>query len=107
MEFYDYSVKIPFDSSDAAYIRRKIREKIQPVHVTVCLIGRLTHTSTWVNWELRESKEFGKVLMGVRIGNTLSDTVPKPLLEYNAPILPWDIDKIVTAIEREAVKAGY
>ena len=57
IEFYDESVRSPYDSNDPAYIRRKIREKINRTSVTVCMISEHTHTSQWVTWELEESIE--------------------------------------------------
>lgn len=55
LEFYDESVRTPFDSKDSEYVRRRIREKISRTTVTVCLIGENTHKSAWVDWEMEES----------------------------------------------------
>ena len=55
LEFYDESVRVAVDSSDADYVKRVIREKIRRCSVTVCLIGITTHKKRWVDWELRMS----------------------------------------------------
>lgn len=55
IEFYDESVRTPYDSNDPTYIRRKIREKINRTSVTVCLVSELTYASQWVNWELKKT----------------------------------------------------
>lgn len=107
LEFSDYSVKVPFDSSDADYIERQITELIQRVSVTICLIGKTTCLSTWVHWELITSASMGKGLVGVRLHSSADDIPPSTLAENRAELVNWDIKGIVRAIERAAVKAGY
>lgn len=53
--FYDDSLKVGIDSSNAEYIKSIIRPKIVNASVIVCLIGKDTHTSRWVDWELAVS----------------------------------------------------
>ena len=65
LEFADYSIKEPFDSRNADYIARGITDQLRLVRVTVCLYGPTTHTSKWVDWELRKSVELGEPIMGV------------------------------------------
>jgi len=91
IEFYDESVRTPYDSTDPAYIRRRIREKISRTTVTVCLVNTLTHTSQWVNWELEESIDKGNAIiaMGLPSGPT-SITLPEPLRRLKYPWYTWD-----------------
>jgi hypothetical protein len=107
LEFSDYSVKEPFDSSNSEYIRRQIRDLIRKVSVTVCLIGKTTHKSKWVDWEIRVSAEMGKGLVGLRLHSSWEDIPPQALKDNNAEIIDWNIKEIVRAIERAARKAGY
>lgn len=65
LEFADYSIKEPFDSTNADYIARGITDQLRLVSLTVCLYGPTTYTSKWVDWELRKSVELGKPIMGV------------------------------------------
>jgi hypothetical protein len=106
LEFSDYSVQIPFRSYEAEYIRRKIYEKIRNVSVTVCLVGRFTHTSEWVEWELQKSVELCKGIVGVRLYKRY-DTLPKTLSQCCDYIVDWNIFDIVDTIERSAKRAGY
>src|SRR5687768_2833906 len=55
LEFNDYSLKVPFDSERAEYVRAGIREKIRQASVTVIFISEHTHESKWVDWEAREA----------------------------------------------------
>jgi len=106
MEFSDYSVKEPFDSENADYIKQQIRNLIKKVSVTLCLIGETTYKSKWVNWEIRTSSELGKGLVGVKLHSSPKDIIPQALKDNGAEIVDWDIKEIVHAIERAAKKAG-
>ena len=106
MEFSDYSVKEPFDSENADYIKQQIRNLVKKVSVTLCLIGETTYKSKWVNWEIRTSSELGKGLVGVKLHSSPKD-IPQALKDNGAEIVDWDIKEIVQAIERAAKKAGY
>jgi DNA-directed RNA polymerase subunit L len=99
LEFADYSVKEPYDSTNAVYIRAKIRERIGAASVTICLVGEATYTSKWVDWEIDASREEGNRVFGVRLhSNATKDIPPKALINLKAPMYNWDIDAIVNAI---------
>jgi|SRR6185437_339677 len=99
LDFSDYSVSEPFDSTNAAYIRSKIRERIAAASVTICLIGDDTYKSKWVNWETIVSDEERNVIFGVRLHSSVTrDTPPKALTDLRRPIHNWDIESIVKAI---------
>jgi hypothetical protein len=98
LSFDDYSVKVPYNSTDAAYIRTQITGKIRAASVTICLIGPTTYKSNWVDWEVRKSAELGKKVIGVKLYSGQSCPTPKSLTDLRAPVLAWDIDAIVRAI---------
>lgn len=100
IEFYDESVKSPYQSNDATYIRRQIKEKISRTSVTVCLLGPLTYTSEWVSWELEESfaKNNKVILMGLP-GVTQSLQLPTPARQRNLPWYLWNIDELHKQIQ--------
>jgi len=60
IEFNDWSLKEPFDSKKADYIKRGIRERIRQCSVTVVYVSDKTADSKWVNWEILESISMGK-----------------------------------------------
>ncbi|WP_298743945.1 TIR domain-containing protein [uncultured Microbacterium sp.] len=96
LEFDDYSVKVPYNSTNAAYIRSQIGTKIRAASVTIVLIGDDTYKSEWVAWEIAKSGELGKTVIGVRL--KASVTIPAALTTARAQIIGWDIDAIVLAI---------
>jgi len=99
LEFSDYSVREPYDSTNAAYIRGKIRERIAAASVTICLIGEDTYKSKWVNWEITTSDEENNNIFGVRLHSSATrDTSPNALTTLKRPVYNWDIDAIVKAI---------
>lgn len=99
LAFDDYSITVAINSTSAAYVKSKISEKIRASSVTICLIGRLTSTSEWVDWEIRRSRELNKRVFGVRLHSDSSvDKTPQSLIEIGAPIMNWEIEKIVNAI---------
>lgn len=100
IEFYDESVRSPYDSDNAAYIRSRIREKINRTTVTVCMVGAETHTSQWVTWELEESIAKGNTLiaMGFKDGPATL-TLPEPFRRLKLPWYFWDHNHLATLIE--------
>jgi hypothetical protein len=101
LEFADYSIKEPFESVNANYIARGITEQLTFSTITVCLYGPTTHTSKWVNWELKKSLELGKPIMGVCLYNDGRVTYyPAPL--ENKPRVNWNIVEIVRTMRQVA-----
>ncbi|MBI2611912.1 TIR domain-containing protein [Candidatus Gottesmanbacteria bacterium] len=67
LEFYDESIQEPIDSINSSYIMSVIREQIKRASVTICLISETTHSSDWVDWELRTSEEEGNIIIAMAI----------------------------------------
>ncbi len=101
LEFADYSIKEPFNSRNADYIARGITAQLKLCSLTVCLYGPSTHTSKWVDWELRKTLELGKPIMGVCLyGNGKVPYYPEVLEEW--PRVAWNIRDIVQTMRRLA-----
>jgi hypothetical protein len=96
--FDDYSVKVPYNSSDASYIRSQIKEKIRRCSVLICLVGKDTFKSPWVEWEIQTAADFGEKVIGVRLRRDHTDALPPALSLHKAPVAKWDIDAIVKLI---------
>lgn len=100
LDFSDYSVRSPYNSTDADYIKSRIRERIQACSATICLIGTTTARSPWVDWEIQKSADLGKKLLGVRLHSSpTKDPTPKALIDKSAKILNWDIDGLVKELQ--------
>jgi hypothetical protein len=98
LEFSDYSIKTPFDSNNASYIKTGIGNQIKLASLTICLVGVDTHASQWVKWELEKTVELGKPIMGVYLYSDGIKYYPAPLSDW--PRVNWDIDEIVKAMKK-------
>lgn len=98
LTFDDYSVKVPYNSENADYIRRQITEKIRAASVTICLIGQTTATSAWVKWEVEKSVALGNKIIGVKLYASVPCPTPAALTAAGAKVLGWDVPAIVREI---------
>ena len=89
IEFNDHSVKEPFDSERAEYIRQKITEKIR--RTSVCLVYLSEHTaiSQWVTWEVEKCIELGKRVVAVHSGDSPPTSLPSWVKQYAIKVTPW------------------
>src|ERR1700687_3312268 len=69
LDFNDWSVQKPFDSKDADYIKRGIRERIRQSSMVLVYISDHSAASRWVDWEVREALTLGKSVVGVYKGD--------------------------------------
>jgi len=99
IEFNDWSVTQPFDSRDAEYIRRGIRERIRQSSVTLVYLSEHTAQSRWVDWEIRESLALGKGVLAVYKGDTPPTTIPEAVTKFKIRLIPWRQAEISQAIE--------
>ena len=59
-EFYDQSVDVSVNSNDASYIKSVIKGEINSSTHFLCIIGKETHKSDWVKWEIDKAIELKK-----------------------------------------------
>ena len=81
-EFYDESVDVSVNSDDAAAIKRVISARISNSSHFLCLIGKDTHRSGWVAWEINKAVELGKKLVAVKIDSAYQS--PNAILNVGA-----------------------
>jgi hypothetical protein len=100
IEFYDESLQVAIDSDNAKYIKSKIKEKIDRTSVTVCMLSALTHTSTWVNWELETSYARGNkiICMGFKDGPDRL-TLPPLVKQLELGWHLWDHEQLARLID--------
>lgn len=100
--FNDWSLKKPFDSQDAEYIRRGIRERIRQCSVTVVYLSAETCHSKWVDWEIRESIAMGKGVVAMYKGDKPPARLPTAVMEHKVPVVPWNQKELSKAIEEQS-----
>jgi hypothetical protein len=89
IEFNDHSVREPYDSEQAEYIKRKISERIARTSVTVVYLSENTSQSKWVTWEVERSLELGKKVIAVHAGAKFSGTTPSWLQDGKIQTVSW------------------
>jgi hypothetical protein len=97
LELRDYSIKEAFD-----YAWKTNCERIIGMcSATICLVGRSTHKSAAVDWEIRKSAQLGKGIIAVYLddGNV---RIPQALRELNVRPVRWQIDSIMKRLEQVA-----
>lgn len=71
-KFYDASVDVSVNSTNADQIKRVIRGRIYEATHFLCIIGEETWKSVWVDWEIKKAVEFKKKIVGVKINSSYS-----------------------------------
>lgn len=89
IDFNDWSVKVPYDSERAEYIRGRITERIEKCSVTVVYISDHTADSKWVNWEIGKSIELGKKVIAVHKSDSPPAKVPVSVRDNKIEIVSW------------------
>lgn len=88
VQFIDYSVKSPFDSS----WKTQCRERIARTKGTIVLIGETTWKSEAVLWEIAETVRQGHYMFGLQISRGNNYRVPPGLPVGN--VIRWDFEQI-------------
>jgi len=104
LDFIDFSLRVPFNSKNAEYIKKGIRERIKSSSLSIILIGENTYKSEWVDWEIRETIRLGKKVFGVKLKDDPNITIPSSLIKNKIEILPWNHEKINGAIKKLSSK---
>jgi len=102
LEFSDWSVREPYNSSQAAYIKQKIRERIRRSSVTVVYVSEKTSSSEWVNWEIEESLALGKKVVAFHAGNSPPASLPAAITKNKIKLIRWTQAGLARAIGEAA-----
>lgn len=102
LDFIDKSLKVPFNSERAEYIRRGLRERIRQASVTVVLVTEKTSSSKWVDWEIRESKRLGKGVVAMHSGELPPLRLPAALQELGIEAVRWSHEGLAVAVNEAA-----
>lgn len=75
--FYDASVDVSVNSTDAAAIKRAISRRIRSATHFLCIVGKYTHKSDWVKWEIDKAVDLQRKLIAVKTdaGNISPDGI--------------------------------
>lgn len=103
-DFRDSSIREsePNRAKNENYIKSEIlAPAIKWAGTLVVLIGKDTHKSDWVNWEINYAMEHGKRIIGVFLNGEADAKLPEALKEFGDACVGWDSAKIDEAIKNE------
>jgi hypothetical protein len=89
IEFNDHSVREPYNSERAEYIKQKIGERIARTSICVVYLSENTAQSQWVAWEVQKSMELGKTVIAVHAKDKPQGPVPRWIEQYHIKVVPW------------------
>lgn len=89
IEFYDYSVKDPFDSK----WKTECAKRIAMTKGTIVLVGPTTSKSEAVLWEIAETSRQDHYIFGIQINKDKTHLIPAGMPSGN--VIRWDFDQIV------------
>jgi hypothetical protein len=98
LNFNDWSLRAPFDSERADYIRKGILERIRQSSVTLVYVSDQTAKSEWVNWEVEESIKLGKKVVGVH-GGELPRKLPPAIKKHGIRVIVWNLESIARELK--------
>ena len=65
----------------------------------IVVIGKETHTRSWVDWEIKAAHQLGKPIIGVyEKGLKGQVDIPKNLQNYATSIVGWRADSVIDAL---------
>ena len=99
LRFDDFSVKEPYNSKNADYIKRQIRDRIERCSVVVVYLSTDGARSEWVNWEVEEGLRQGKGVVGVHRAGGVPKEVPPAFREGRCRIVEWNHAALMAAIK--------
>jgi hypothetical protein len=88
VDFYDYSVKDPFDSK----WKTECAKKIALTKGTIVLIGPTTWKADAVLWEIAETARQGHYLFGIQINKDKTHSIPAGI--PSGDVIRWNFDQI-------------
>lgn len=89
LEFNDHSVREPYESDRANYIKDRISERLNRASVCVVYISDSTAQSRWVSWEVQEAVRLGKKVVAVHPREGRPSTSPAWIREHGIPVVQW------------------
>lgn len=89
IEFNDRSVREPYNSERAEYIRSRLKERINQASTTVVYVSENTALSDWVKWEVETSLSLGKRVIAMYKGDHPPANVPGWMNDQRISAVAW------------------
>jgi hypothetical protein len=100
VEFTEASKDVPINSTNATYIKAKLRAKISTSDVVLALAGIYASHSDWMPWELDTAKSLGIPIIGVIPRG--QERISQEVYSRSVVDVKWNTESIVEAIRNHA-----
>jgi hypothetical protein len=96
IEFNDRSVREPYNSDRAEYIKSRLKERINQASTAVVYVSENTAASEWVAWEVQTSLDLGKRVIAMYKGDRPPARLPGWLPNPAITTVAWkDLAKLL------------
>ena len=100
VEFTEASKDVPINSTNATYIKAKLRAKISTSDVVLALAGIYASHSDWMPWELDTAKSLGIPIIGVIPRG--QERISQEVYSRSVVDVKWSTESIVETIINHA-----
>jgi hypothetical protein len=87
-----------------AELEYELHAKMRPANVFLVLAGIYVAHSDWIQYEIKFARRIGRPIIGIRPWG--AERMPLAVQDAAAEIVGWNIDSIVDAIRRHALRDG-
>jgi hypothetical protein len=96
IEFNDRSVREPYNSDRAEYIKSRLKDRINQASTAVVYVSENTAASEWVAWEVQTSLDLGKRVIAMYKGGRPPARLPDWLSNPAITTVAWkDLAKLL------------
>lgn len=100
-EFDNRSPSVAIDSNQASAIKAALTKKMKDAQYLLVIVGKKTHTSKWVNWEIERAKQSDIKLKLAAVKPDREYTSPSGLLGVGtAWAYSFTQDSIISALSK-------
>ena len=100
VEFTEASKDVPINSTNATYIKARLKAKIQSSDIVLALAGIYASHSDWMPWELDTAKAIGVPIIGVIPSG--QEKISREVYSRSVVDVRWNTESIVEAIRTHA-----
>jgi len=100
VEFEEPTVIEPINSTNAEYIKRKIKEKLNKSNIVLAIAGMYASYSDWIEWKLDCAKGLGLPIVGIIPWR--QERISSVVYSHSKEDVRWNTESIVKAIRKWA-----
>ncbi len=90
----------PINSSNTAYIKQRLKERIRNSNIVLALAGIYASHSDWMKWEIETAKELGIPIVGIIPRG--QERISRIVFDNSIVDIRWNTESIVQAIRAHA-----